>query len=244
MIYPLSPDSGNGWIQDKSYCDNKTDGDFIQCIEEISYTAEDMMINTSPNDFLKFKSVFTTNWDGIVQSVEINNETLITYDYSTAHIFELNNNISYLIYIMDKKLEFITGSPVIIPRSMIILKQKAGETFLYLKAIRHEKLNRPDKPCEPSPEYNLASCLERSVIARAGCQPPWQRFTVEGQPTCDNMSLLNQFGEEYKKFYNMERHELFKETNCLMPCIFMEYKVSQTLQPRTSKIVNSNCSNY
>ena len=175
------------------------------------------------------KSIFTTNWDGIVQSVEINNETVITYDYLTSHTFELNNtnNVSYLIYIMDKKMEFITGSPVIIPRSMIILKHNAGENFLYLKAIRHEKLNRPDKPCESSPEYNFASCLEKSVIARAGCQPPWKRFTVDGQPTCDNMSLLNQFGEEYTTFYNMERHQLYEETNCLMPCIFMEYKVSE-----------------
>ena len=85
-------------------------------------------------------------------------------------------------------MEFITGSPVIIPRSMI-LKHNAGENLLYLKAIRHEKLNRPDKPCEPSPEYKLASCLEKSVVARAGCQPPWKRFTVDGQPTCDNVSL-------------------------------------------------------
>ena len=141
--------------------------------------------------FLLVKSVFTTNWDGIVQSVEINNETVITYDYLTSHTFELNNtnNASYLIYIMDKKMEFITGSPVIIPRSMIILKHNAGENLLYLKAIRHEKLNRPDKPCEPSPEYKLASCLEKSVVARAGCQPPWKRFTVDGQPTCDNVNL-------------------------------------------------------
>ena len=106
---------------------------------------------------------------------------------------------------------------------MIILKHNAGENFLYLKAIRHEKLNRPDKPCEPSPEYKLASCLEKSVVARAGCQPPWKRFTVDGQPTCDNVSLLNQFGEEYTTFYNMERHQLYEETNCLMPCIFIRH---------------------
>ena len=74
-------------------------------------------------------------------------------------------------------MEFITGSSIIIPRSMI-LKHNAGENFLYLKAIRHEKLNRPDKPCEPSPEYKLASCLEKSVVARAGCQPIWKRFTT------------------------------------------------------------------
>ena len=229
MIYPLSPAIGNGWIEDKSICENNTGESFVQCMEEISYSTEDIINNNDANDVLNVKSVYTTNWDGIVQSVEIFKETAITYDFSTTNTLVLNNdnNISYLIYIMDKKLEFVTGSPVIIPRSMIILKHKAGETFLYLKAIRHEKLNRPDKPCEPSPEYNLASCLEKSVISRAGCQPPWRRFIVEGLSPCDNMSMLNKFGEEYMSFYNMEKHKLFVETKCEMPCTFMEYKVSR-----------------
>ena len=81
-------------------------------------------------------------------------------------------------------------------------------------------------PCEPSPEYNFVGCIERSIIARAGCQPQWRRFTVEGQPLCDNSSLLYKYSQEYTKFMKLDRDQLFAASNCMMPCSFMEYKVS------------------
>ena len=57
MIYPLSPDSGNGWIHDKSLCDNKTGGDFIQCIDEMSYSAEDLINNYDSDNFRKKRKI-------------------------------------------------------------------------------------------------------------------------------------------------------------------------------------------
>ena len=81
MIYPLSPAIGNGWIEDKSLCENNTGESFVQCMEEISYSTEDIININDANDVLNVKSVYTTNWDGIVQSVEIFKETAITYDF-------------------------------------------------------------------------------------------------------------------------------------------------------------------
>ena len=63
--------------------------------------------------------------------------------------------------------------------------------------IRHENLNTVDNPCNPSADYNFANCVERSVVAKVECQPPWRRFTMEGVPQCQNWSKLNSYGKQY-----------------------------------------------
>ena len=91
--------------------------------------------------------------------------------------------------------------------------------------VKHEKLNLPESPCEPSSEYNFASCVERSIITRAGCQPPWRRFTVDNIPVCSNWSMLAHFGKEYERIMFMFRDDLIETTKCSLPCTFLEYKV-------------------
>ena len=49
---------------------------------------------------------------------------------------------------------------------------------------------------------------------------------MEDQPSCDNLSLVIEYGNENNKVYSLSRNELFEETGCLMPCVFMEYRVS------------------
>ena len=63
---------------------------------------------------------------------------------------------------------------------------------------------------------------------KAGCQPYWNKLEIEGMPTCENFSMLEQYGNIVGKFAWMHRSELIKETKCEMPCSFMEYKVSVT----------------
>ena len=62
-------------------------------------------------------------------------------------------------------------------------------------------------------------------MRNAECQPPWRRLDIVGLPQCDNMQLLNKFGKEYERISGMVRSKMIKETQCLMPCTFMEYKV-------------------
>ena len=158
-------------------------------------------------------NVITTNWD------------------STLDWIELNSSISYFVYIMDERLQFVTANPIVGPRSKLTLKQAAGGVSVYLQAIRHEKLNQPHAPCEPDPGYNFAECVEKVIMLNVGCQPPWRRFSVEGLPLCDNSNLLTQFGNEYGRIITMVKNELIEETKCLAPCTFMEYKVGKIHPP-------------
>ena len=47
-------------------------------------------------------------------------------------------------------------------------------TIWTLQAIKHERLDCPENPCNQSLSYSFADCVHRSVMARAGCQPPWR----------------------------------------------------------------------
>ena len=74
------------------------------------------------------KRFFINYSDGIIESVEIQNNTVMSNNIFTTANFLLNNNIFYLIYFMDERLQFITGSPDVIPRSL--WKSKIGATNL------------------------------------------------------------------------------------------------------------------
>ena len=61
---------------------------------------------------------------------------------------------------------------------------------------------------------------------KAGCQPYWNKFNMKGIQICKNGSMLNHYSNERTTISLMSREELIETTKCLMPCSFMEYKVS------------------
>ena len=69
--------------------------------------------------------------------------------------------------------------------------------YVSFQAIRHEKLNRPEKPCEPSPDYSFANCVEKSLATEVGCQPYWRRFEIEGLPVCNDWHHTMKYGWDY-----------------------------------------------
>ena len=68
--------------------------------------------------------------------------------------------------------------------------------------------------------------MENSIVTKAGCQPPWRRFTVDEFPVCDNWTLLDSYETEFWNSYNLDSKNLFKMSNCLKPCSFLEYQVT------------------
>ena len=63
-------------------------------------------------------------------------------------------------------------------------------------------------------------------MAQVGCQPPFSRFEVKGLRLCDNWTLLKRYNEEVVRFYPDTKSNIIGSSKCLMPCSFMEYKVS------------------
>ena len=68
-------------------------------------------------------------------------------------------------------------------------------------------------------------------MRQAGCQPPWRRFDVEELPLCDNWTMLDKYSEENLNIKDtMTKEDIIETTMCLMPCTFMEYRVSQFMK--------------
>ena len=42
------------------------------------------------------------------------------------------------------------------------------------KVVKQVKLNRPEQPCAPAPDYNFSQCVKDKVSKRVGCYLPWQ----------------------------------------------------------------------
>ena len=215
-------------------CDNETGQHFIHCKEREFDLAKDILLfygigNSSFVDanLLEVKSYFKKRGLGLLHYVTTSKRsTLVTYNNATMEL-KLKPNVSYTVTIVDKNLSFMSLCPDAVPTQDIFLKENSGNIWLYFKVIRHEKLNQPHRPCEPSPTYVFVKCLEESIITKAGCQPPWWRFPVEGIPLCDSQLLLDNFEKEYSPLDDTDSNQLFKLTNCLMPCSFLEYKVSR-----------------
>ena len=89
-------------------------------------------------------------------------------------------------------------------------------------------MNNPERPCETSLDFNFAQCVFRTIMMRVGCQPHWRQFSVDGLPLCNNLSLLTQFANEFERVGALVKDKIIEDTQCLLPCSFMEYKVSET----------------
>ena len=99
---------------------------------------------------------------------------------------------------------------------------------LSLQAVRHEKLNQPSNACEEDPDYNFSRCVKRSILRKAGCQPPWMKSNMKGLPLCENKTSFGQYDYEKFRVFFMNTQQLMEDTQCPRPCTFMEYRVSDS----------------
>ena len=97
----------------------------------VAYSAEDIIMK--PTQLInKSTSFFVGQYRGVGQSLMID-PGLVTNSRMTTLQLELNPNLSYSLFITDPTLQFIFGSPDILPRSHLTLKQSAGFLYVYLK---------------------------------------------------------------------------------------------------------------
>ena len=188
-------------------------------------TIQDTQMHSNSRDLVQVKSYFKRGKYGLVHWTSYEDDMVVIYDNATIEL-DLNDNLSYFVIVTDKKMTFISSGPDVVPRNVLSLKPKAGVTWLSLKAIRHETLNLPDRPCEPSQRYDFVECVERSITTKVGCLLPWWRFSVTGIPLCDNQLLLDRYDDVYMNFHRMDRNQVLEGTDCMMPCSFVQFKVS------------------
>ena len=132
-IFPMNPDQkGSNWKQydrNLALCLNLTGNPFIDCVEDKSYSISEILPDYSA---CEVKHFYVSEWWGLAKSVEIEEGAISNNVLSTPFI-HLNENITYMIMLTDPKLQLYTASPDVISRSLITIKQQAGQYHFYVK---------------------------------------------------------------------------------------------------------------
>ena len=98
-----------------------------------------------------------------------------------------------------------------------------------MQVIKHILLNTEENPCESAANYNVLSCVEKKLISRTGCRPPWinSSSTVRMCSYEDDSSSLRTFMELVSDVTFMGTQRLYSNYGCLRPCTYFEYKVKK-----------------
>ena len=130
-------------MDDTSCKSVETGESFVNCIKEKAYSTEDIFTSPSEEDvFISTlnhsftpKCSFSDEITGPYQFLEIRSGVIASKVYTDSLQIRLNPNITFYVVFTDSKLHFISTSPDTFPRTLITLKQSAGELWSQLKVL-------------------------------------------------------------------------------------------------------------
>ena len=96
-------------------------------------------------------------------------------------LFNLNKDLNYNWAIHSRDFFALTWNPLTLPLvqgELEYSKLLDSHRYLYLRAVRQERLNRVEQPCNPKPGYSFTSCIKSSVSTKVGCRQPWDTHTT------------------------------------------------------------------
>ena len=94
--------------------------------------------------------------------------------------------------------------------------------------LEHDNIDTENHHCLAELDYRLADCLRRKSDADVGCKTFWTNLRDVDVPWCENSSRIMENMEKYSRMINKERTRLYRDTGCLTPCHYFQYKVGKT----------------
>ena len=184
-----------GWVnstssQSSGYfkwkCPNATNSeDFSTCINNQTYSFNDLVISATHGasmDVQKNLSDFKLwTWDMSVPSCgrcyTINYDIPVGTDMEKdILLIELKNTEkAFYIFLHEPNFFAISANLLTMPTHFQLNAEEKWAQSLTLEAIRWQKLNRPEAPCNPSPDYNFTDCVIESKAKKVGCRLPWNK---------------------------------------------------------------------
>ena len=122
------------WKQYHMYC-NGSGVKFTKCIERITYNETDIFAKA--NQSFNVNSFYVDLQRVVVQSLEMD-EGLITQNSASSlqiklNNNKLNNNLSYIVEIVDPRLQIFSRSPDTIPRSWFKLNEHSVAVYFHMR---------------------------------------------------------------------------------------------------------------
>ena len=84
--------------------------------------------------------------------------------------FGFNMSFKYAVIIHDPNFYLFSTNPVTVPHIVLDLKKDDGTSMLYVEAIQHVNIDRPNQPCEERQKYSFTACVKNSVSKKIGCR--------------------------------------------------------------------------
>ena len=98
---------------------------------------------------------------------------------------------------------------------------------MYLKAVKHIKLNTLSKPCEEASEYKYQDCIQEKVLSQIGCVPYWLKSSKKGIPRCSEVGQIRMYYDIIYSTAYLSEPQIRDQFNCLKPCTYTEYQVKK-----------------
>ena len=135
LLLPINPIIGRGWkYYNSSLCRKFKQDHFIECIEKGAYTTKDIILNSNGANATP---LYMSDYPGLFSHSLHIYPGHITYEIFTTFKIQLNVNISYIILIMDPKIQFLTPSHMTIPRTIVSIPQDAGMVQISLEVCEN-----------------------------------------------------------------------------------------------------------
>jgi hypothetical protein len=87
-------------------------------------------------------------------------------------------------------------------------------------------MDEPEKRCESSETYSFTACVKNSISGKIGCRLEWDAWSQRDIPLCTRVEQLRRFEEECTNLYYLHQPDIAKNTGCLIPCSYAEYKLA------------------
>ena len=187
-----------GWVNSRSSqssgyfkwkCPNATTADeFLTCIKKQTYSFGDLVKSAThgvSTDVQKNLSDFKLwTWDMTVPSTgrcyTINYDSPVGVDIEKDILLIALKNTKKPFYVFLHEPHFlaIAANLLAMPTYFQLDPEENKAKTLILEAIRWQRLNRPEAPCNPSPDYNFTDCVIESKARKIGCTLPWNRHVT------------------------------------------------------------------
>ena len=173
-----------GWVNGsglsnvyKGKCQNESTADgFFSCIKTKTFG-----LNVSAfHGYTSLSDIWT--WDttlalaGRCYTLDYNVSVGIDLE-SDILVIKLNQIHRYLVVFHETSLFAITSNRLAATTYFRLSQTTKNEsiTQLTLEAVKWKRMNLPERPCNPSPDYNFTECVIESKAKQVGCTLPWNK---------------------------------------------------------------------
>ena len=159
-------------------CMGKEGAEIATCIEKNTFDLESTVALKYDKSNTSWVPDFTLSQVGMCY-------TLNGVNLTTLPSLEFNTNNKYGVLIHDPNLYHITYNFLMPITRISIEKQEAD--YWQFNVVQHRNLDRPTKPCNPSPSYSFTACIKASLSGTIGCRLPWDAWTDSSLEICQRL---------------------------------------------------------